>query len=148
MKFFYPLLLAVMVSLPLSAQILTRTTDLRPENYSIAGDAILEAYDDGSLKLRLSDDFTTPRGPDVRIYLGTGSTLDGGVEIVNLSTINHFSNPIRPRPVFLRRFSTLVGFWYPRSAGRRWWWRTRLYLYGEYHLCAGRRGGNRCVPYR
>lgn len=115
MKIVYPLLLTLVLSLSLPAQTLlqTRTADMRPENYSITGDAILEAYDDGSLELRLSDDFTTPRGPDVRIYLGNGNTLDGAVEIVNLTTISHFSGGISlavPDTVALEDYDRLLMF--------------------------------------
>lgn len=68
-----------------------RIADLMPANYSIAGQAFLRAFDDGSTLLVLSDDFDTPAGPDVRILLGPTMELDSATEIINLSTINHFS---------------------------------------------------------
>lgn len=76
----------------LSAQevVSERISNLNPENYEIEGDAILRTYDDGRLELSLTDDFDTPQGPDVRIYLNTSTSL-GGIEIVDLSSINHFS---------------------------------------------------------
>lgn len=67
-----------------------RISNLNPENYEIEGDAILRTYDDGRLELSLTDDFDTPQGPDVRIYLNTSTSL-GGIEIVDLSNANHFS---------------------------------------------------------
>lgn len=83
-----------LISFSLFAQTVVqeRTSDLMPELYSISGDAILEELSTGSLQLRLSDDFTTPNGPDVRIFLNnTSSSATGGVEIVNLSSIGHFN---------------------------------------------------------
>lgn len=71
--------------------VLQRTSDLMPQRYVINGDAFLEELSDGSLTLTLSDDFSTPRGPDVRILLGNSLSLTGAVEIVNLTRINHFS---------------------------------------------------------
>jgi len=70
---------------------LQRISDLMPQLYSIQGQAFLEELDDGNLILRLSDDFTTPAGPDVRILLGNGLSLSGTVEVVNLSNIGHFN---------------------------------------------------------
>lgn len=68
-----------------------RISDLKPEDYSITGDAILQEFDDGRLTLSLSEDFDTPQGPDVRVLLGNSLSLSGAIEIVNLSTINHFN---------------------------------------------------------
>ena len=67
-----------------------RTSDLMPQLYVISGDAFLEELSNGELTLRLSEDFSTPRGPDVRILLGNSLSNTGTVEIVNLSTISHF----------------------------------------------------------
>ena len=72
----------------------SRTAELTPETYSITGDAFLEAYDNGDLKLRISDDFDTPSGPDVRVYLNNSVSTNGAVEIANLSNINHFNGEI------------------------------------------------------
>ena len=68
-----------------------RTSDLMPEDYSIQGDGILQEYDNGLLTFSLSDDFSTPFGPDVRILLSNSLSASGAFEVVNLSTISHFS---------------------------------------------------------
>ena len=67
-----------------------RIADLMPQNYAITGDAVLQLLDNGALKLSLTSDFTTPRGPDVRILLGNELSLSGAEEIVNLTDLNHF----------------------------------------------------------
>lgn len=84
------------ISLPIFSQevVLHRISDLMPRGYAIEGDAFLEELSDGVLNLRLSDDFSTPRGPDVRILLSNELSLNGAVEIVNLTTINHFNGGI------------------------------------------------------
>ncbi|MEM9928670.1 MAG: T9SS type A sorting domain-containing protein [Bacteroidota bacterium] len=84
----------------LSAQevVRSRTANLTPLDYSITGQAILEEYDDGSLTLRLSSDYTTPRGPDVRLFLANSASVDGAVEIADLSAgAGHFSG-VGPGP--------------------------------------------------
>lgn len=93
MKLYSLLICLLAATVSLNAQTVTaeRIANLTPENYSIDGDAILRAYDDGTLELSLTDDFDTPNGPDVRIFLGTSLSLTGAVEIVDLSNINHFS---------------------------------------------------------
>jgi len=70
---------------------LQRTSDLMPQLYSIQGDAFLEELVTGDLVLRLSDDFSTPPGPDVRILLGNALSLSGTVEVVNLTNVGHFN---------------------------------------------------------
>ncbi len=65
-----------------------------PELYSITGDAFLEEFANGDLQLRLSPDFDTPAGPDVRILLGNSLSLNGTVELVNLSDIGHFNGEL------------------------------------------------------
>ena len=78
---------------PLKGQMVTsqRIADLMPQNYAITGDAILQLLENGELKLSLTEDFTTPRGPDVRIFLGNELSLNGASEIVDLTEINHFN---------------------------------------------------------
>ncbi len=71
-----------------------RISDLMPQIYSISGQASLNEYDNGLLQLKLSSDFDTPAGPDVRILLGNSLSLSNAVEIVNLSDIFHFSGEI------------------------------------------------------
>ncbi len=73
---------------------LQREADLDPELYSISGIGFLEELDNGELQFRLSDDFDTPAGPDVRVLLNTSISGSGGVELVNLSTIGHFSGAL------------------------------------------------------
>lgn len=77
----------------LTAQEVTaeRIANLDPQVYTIEGEAILRAYDNGVLELSLTDDFTTPSGPDIRMFLAPSLTLEGAVEIVDLSSINHFA---------------------------------------------------------
>lgn len=96
MKTYLLLALSLCFCISLSAQtvIAERVADLAPEGYSIAGDAVLEELDNGSLRLRLTEDFDTPVGPDVRIFLGNSLSLNGAVELVNLSDINHFEGGI------------------------------------------------------
>lgn len=88
-----------------------RVADLKPEGYAIQGDASLVKLDDGSLNLRLSEDFTTPRGPDVRILLGNALSLDGAVEIVDLTEINHFSGALSlavPADIELEQYNFVI----------------------------------------
>ena len=74
--------------------VLERIAELMDENYTIDGTAYLEELDNGTLQLRLSDDFSTPSGPDVRIFLNNSLSATGGVEIVNLSDMNHFNGAL------------------------------------------------------
>jgi hypothetical protein len=92
MKTLLSLTVAVLFSVISIAQtvVLNRASILMPEDYDITGTAYLEELSNGTLQLRLSDDFATPPGPDVRILFNT-SVSSGGVEIVNLSDIGHFS---------------------------------------------------------
>ncbi|PHI19524.1 hypothetical protein CEQ90_12560 [Lewinellaceae bacterium SD302] len=71
-----------------------RTAELEDAGYVIEGTAVIREYDDGSITLSLSDDFETPAGPDVRIYLNDQLNPNSAVELVNLSTINHFNGAI------------------------------------------------------
>ena len=69
-----------------------RTAPLvRTPSYNITGDAILEEFDNGTITLRLSSNFATPSGPDVRIFLSNSRTISGAVQIADLSALNHFS---------------------------------------------------------
>lgn len=87
-------LIVVLISFSLSAQVLcSRSAPLVNNGYSIKGTAYLEKYGTDSLKLRLSADYTTPSGPDVRVYLSKSETFNSSavVEIVNLATNGQFS---------------------------------------------------------
>ena len=76
----------------------SRTATLLNGIYNISGTAILERFTDGSLQLRLSEDFSTDRGPDVQIYLSNDSTsIAGGVMLLDIGSvdgINHFSGAL------------------------------------------------------
>lgn len=87
------ILLVCNISVRVSAQNQTaeRTAQLEDANYAIDGQAHLRAFDDGSLSMVLSDNFNTPVGPDVRVYLNNSISLSGAVQIANLSDLNHFS---------------------------------------------------------
>lgn len=71
--------------------ILQREAPLMDENYTIDGTAYLEELDNGDLQLRLSEDYDTPTGPDVRMYLSNSLSITGAIEIADLSDLNHFS---------------------------------------------------------
>ena len=94
----------------------TRTSELQPGGYSISGNAFLEELDNGSLQLRLDDDFETPRGPDVRIFLSDNpNSTDNGIEIVDIGTggggINHFSGALTvdvPNGVSIDQYDFIV----------------------------------------
>lgn len=123
MRTFYFLPFLILASISLNGQELMRqrTADLEPLDYSITGDAILEEYDDGSLKLRLTEDFTTPTGPDVRVYLSNGATTSGGVEVADLSEVDHFSGARTfdvPAGVTLEEYSRV--FFYCRAFSLPW----------------------------
>ncbi|MEM8907451.1 MAG: hypothetical protein AAGD05_06360, partial [Bacteroidota bacterium] len=96
MKFCFTLLMIVSLASGSMAQTLVgeRIADLNPALYPISGQAVLQAFDDGTLTLGLTDDFDTPWGPDVRILLANALDLNGAVEIVNLTSINHFEGAI------------------------------------------------------
>ena len=92
-KIFTLIITSFIYSLTINAQevVLQRTSDLMPQLYTIQGQAFLEELDNGDLTLRLSSDFSTPPGPDVRILLGNSLSVNGATEVVNLSSIGHFS---------------------------------------------------------
>ncbi len=71
-----------------------RFTDLQNERYVIRGDAFIEQLSDGSSRLRLSEDYQTAWGPDVRIILNNSVSPSGSFEVVNLTDINHFSGAL------------------------------------------------------
>lgn len=88
-----------------------RSALLMEENYKIEGTAFLEELDDGTLQLRLSDDFSTPNGPDVRIFLNDSISGTGGIQISNLSADRHFSGALTldvPTDVGINDYSHIV----------------------------------------
>jgi len=94
----------------------TRTADLiRSQTYDITGDAILELFDDNTVKLRLSSDFTTSRGPDVQIFLSTDSMdITDAVPLVDIGSsdgLNHFSGALDidvPTEVMIDEYDHIV----------------------------------------
>lgn len=101
MRAVYPILLLFLFYLSTAAQDVncTRTADLvRSQAYDITGQAFFERLDNNSLRLRLSDDFSTNRGPDVQVFLHTDSThSNGAISLVDLGSsdgLNHFSGAL------------------------------------------------------
>ena len=87
-------LLFLSTSLMSQSVVFQRSSELMPEDYTITGTAFLEELSNGDLQFRLSSDFSTPFGPDVRIILNNSVSGTGGEEVVNLSDISHFSGPL------------------------------------------------------
>jgi hypothetical protein len=95
MKSLYTTLLFTLISFATYSQVaFERVSDLMPQNYTISGDAFLEELANGDVQLRLSDDFSTPQGPDVRILLGNSLSLSGAEELINLSDVGHFNGAL------------------------------------------------------
>jgi len=84
--------------------------------YNFTGSARLDSLDNGSLILRLSDDFSTRRGPDVQIFLSNVSRrLDNeSLQLIDLGSsdgINHFNGALDvqvPAETSLNDFSFIV----------------------------------------
>ncbi len=76
----------------------TRASTLVDGDYEMEGTAYLERFDDGTLQLRLGDDFKTERGPDVQIFLSSDRTsIAGALKIEDIGPgdgINHFEGAI------------------------------------------------------
>ncbi len=90
-----------------------RTSDLKNERYVISGDAFLETLDNGVNRLRLSEDYDTAWGPDVRILLNNSVSGFGGFEVVNLTTINHFNGALTvdlPEGINIEDYNFVVFF--------------------------------------
>ena len=88
-----PLVIFILLSSILFSQSIvnTRESDLMPGGYTIDGKAFLEEYDNGELFLRLSDDYSTPSGPDVQIFLANDpQNVDGAFFIEDLGESGHF----------------------------------------------------------
>ena len=88
-------LISFVISFSLSAQsiICSRTAPLENDGYTITGTATLEKVGNENIKLKLSSDYTTPSGPDVRIYLSKLESFSSNstLEIVNLAVKGDFS---------------------------------------------------------
>lgn len=88
------LLLLIAASSIVHSQTVTRsrTAELIRGGYAITGSAFLEELDNGEIQLRLSDDYTTPSGPDVRVYLANHPTnTSDALLIENIADSGHFS---------------------------------------------------------
>ena len=94
----------------------TRSSVLQPGGYTISGMAFLEEFDDGSLQLRLDENFETPPGPDVRIFLSDDpNSTQNAIEIQDIGVgrggINHFSGAISfdvPAGIGINQFDFIV----------------------------------------
>lgn len=86
----------------LNSQVLvsTRTAPLmNGPAYNLSGNAILEKYSDGSLKLSLDNTYNTQSGPDVQIFLSNSLTATSpGLMVADVGTgpggISHFTGAI------------------------------------------------------
>lgn len=101
MKGYSLLALLVIQSLTIMAQSIdcVREANLTgSRSYDTEGTAYLERFDDGSLYLRLGEDFLADQGPDVQIFLSNDSTsVAGGIMIADIGDtdgINHFRGEI------------------------------------------------------
>lgn len=90
----FTLLLLMSFSIRAQEVVAHRVSDLMDERYEIEGDAYIEQLSDGTSQLRLSEDYSTPWGPDVRIILNNSISPAGAFEVVNLTDINHFSGAL------------------------------------------------------
>ena len=104
----------------------SRSSVLQPGGYPISGNAFLEEFDNGTLQLRLDNDFSTTVGPDVRIFLSDDPiSIRNGVEIADIGVarggINHFQGAITfdvPSNVRIDQFDYIVFFCV--DFGRHW----------------------------
>ena len=70
----------------------TREAELVDGRYVISGKAFLDLLDNGEIQLRLSDDYSTPSGPDVQVFLSTASeNISSAFFVANISETNSFS---------------------------------------------------------
>ncbi len=132
--------IGILLSSTIHSQIvvLERIAELMDENYTIDGTAFLEELDNGVLQLRLSDDYSTPAGPDVRIFLNNSLSATGGIEVVDLSAINHFSGALTvevPAGVNIDDYQYIVFFCFQFS---------QLWASGEWSDSAPPGGGFVC----
>lgn len=96
MRHLFTFLVFTTALIGLQAQLIIgeRSAELMEANYAITGTATILEYDDGTVTFTLSEDFTTPQGPDVWIYLNDAPNAVSAVALVNLSNINHFSGEL------------------------------------------------------
>lgn len=106
-------LLLISISGMAQSVVASRTAELQDELYEISGDAILERLDNGRSQIRLSGDYDTDWGPDVRLLLNNSVSSSGSVEVINLTTINHFNGAITlplPSGVEIEDYNFVVFF--------------------------------------
>ncbi len=76
----------------------SRSAQLENGGYSLTGTAVLERLDNNISRLRLENNFVTPSGPDVVIFLSNDSTsVSGALRVADIGTIDglsHFSGAI------------------------------------------------------
>ena len=104
----------------------SRIANLEPGGYSISGNAILEELSSGKIQLRLDDEFVTPSGPDVQIFLSDApQSTSNAVQIADIGTdpggINHFSGGITfdiPEGVTIDQYDYVV--FYCVAFGLHW----------------------------
>lgn len=71
----------------------SRTAILTDGEYELSGSAILERFDDGSIQLRLGNDFRTESGPDVQVFLSNDSTsIAGAIMLEDIGTVDGISH--------------------------------------------------------
>lgn len=89
------LILFLGISSAIVAQCVRTSELMRTPVYDLQGIATLEQFADGRTEFRLSDDFTTTRGPDVQIFLSNDPReVDNAFVIEDISEIRHFSGAI------------------------------------------------------
>ena len=89
MKKIFTILIATL-SFTLYAEVLcSKTANLIDNGYPVTGDVILEKLGTNDWKIRLTSDFKTAFGPDVRLYLSKSGSFNSAsvVEIANLAEI-------------------------------------------------------------
>lgn len=116
--FFYLVVILFLWIETSSAQALqcSRTSILQKGGYEISGRAYLEEFDDGSIKLRLDDDFATDPGPDVQVFLSNDSvSIANALMVQDIGTqvdgINHFSGAITfdiPSEININQYQYIV----------------------------------------
>jgi|GEM_PF-2075253 len=102
-----------LVQVTAQAVVLQREAELMDEGYTINGTAFLEELDNGDVQLRISSDYSTPAGPDVRIFLNNSISISGAVEIVNISDIGYFSGEMTfpiPDGIGINDYDNIVFF--------------------------------------
>ncbi len=89
---FSTLILFLCMSSAIVAQCVRTSALQRTPIYNLEGTATLEQFADGSVEFRLSEEYTTSRGPDVQIFLSNDpEKVDDAFFIVDVSEISYYS---------------------------------------------------------